>query len=89
MAEFSKQWLEVNGDGETGGWDFDIEAVASTISNSHYSHYICEGFGFVAIGKNEIGETILAYRNWESNTDEIQWKNLIDVINEETERHGK
>ena len=87
MAEFSKQWLEVNG--ETEGWDFDIEEIASTISNDHYSHYICEGLGFIAIGKTEIGEIILAYRNWESDTDEIQWKNLTDVINTEIERHGK
>ena len=87
MAEFSKQWLEVNG--ETEGWDFDIEEIASTISNDHYSHCICEGLGFIAIGKTEVGEIILAYRNWESDTDEIQWKNLADVINTETERHGK
>ena len=88
MAEFSKQWISIN-EGIDGSWDFDIDEIASTIKNDHYTPCVCEGFGFVAIGKNDIGETILAYRNWETNSDEIKWKHLNDVINEEIDRHGK
>ena len=52
MAEFSKQWVELN-DPEMG-WDFDIEAIASEMPNSTMTdYYLCEGFGAVAIGKDE------------------------------------
>jgi hypothetical protein len=81
MAEFSKQWAELNG--ETGCWDFDIEEIASSIPNNHHTQCICEGFGFVEIGKNDIGEIILGYRNWKTNDDDVDYKHLSDVIKEQ------
>ena len=80
MAEFSKQWVEYF-ESEIGGWDFDIEEVAKEIKPSFYEHYICEGFGFIAIGKSENNDIILAYRNW--TTDEIHWKSLDEILKTE------
>ena len=82
MAEFSKQWVEKN-DPEMG-WDFDIEAIASEMPNSTMTNpYICEGFGFLAIGKDENDNIHLAMPTGNSNKEgsEIEWKTLEEVIN--------
>jgi hypothetical protein len=83
MAEFSKQWVELN-DPEMG-WDFDIEAIASEMPNSTMTdYYICEGFGAVAIGKDENGEIQLAIATGNYNDEghiEVEWKALEEVIN--------
>ena len=75
MAEFSKQYCEHH-DHEFG-WDFDILEVASKIENGFYLPHICEGYGFVAIGKDESGEIILAFR---TQNDEVEWKPYPEVI---------
>lgn len=77
MAEFSKQYIQ-KFEHEDGGWDFDIEEVAATLEPEHYTPIICEGLGFVAIGKTGNGDIILAYRNW--STDEIYWKTFDEVL---------
>ena len=53
MAEYSKQYCEI-WDPE---WphDFDIEKIANTLKPDYYKSFICEGFGFTAIGKVDIG----------------------------------
>ena len=83
MAEFSKQWVELN-DPEMG-WDFDIEAIASEMPNSTMTdYYLCEGFGAVAIGKDETGEIQLAIAPGNYNDEghiEVEWKALEEVIN--------
>ena len=83
MAEFSKQWVEKN-DPEMG-WDFDIEAIASEMSNSTMTnYYLCEGFGAVAIGKDENAVIHLAISTGEFNEEgevEAEWKTLEEVIN--------
>ena len=83
MAEFSKQWVEKN-DPEMG-WDFDIEAIASEMPNSTMTdYYLCEGFGVVAIGKDESGEIQLAIATGNYNDEghiEVEWKALEEVIN--------
>jgi hypothetical protein len=83
MAEFSKQWVELN-DPEMG-WDFDIEAIASEMPNSTMTdYYLCEGFGAVAIGKDENGEIQLAIATGNYNDEghiEVEWKALEEVIN--------
>ena len=83
MAEFSKQWVELN-DPEMG-WDFDIEAIASEMPNSTMTdYYICEGFGAVAIGKDENGEIQLAIATGNYNDEghiEVEWKALEEVTN--------
>ena len=84
MAEFSKQWVELN-DPEMG-WDFDIEAIASEMPNSTMTdYYLCEGFGAVAIGKDENGEIQLAIATGNYNDEghiEVEWKALEEVIND-------
>ena len=83
MVEFSKQWVELN-DPEMG-WDFDIEAIASEMPNSTMTdYYLCEGFGAVAIGKDESGEIQLAIATGNYNDEghiEVEWKALEEVIN--------
>jgi hypothetical protein len=83
MAEFSKQWVELN-DPEMG-WDFDIEAIASEMPNSTMTdYYLCEGFGAVAIGKDENGEIQLAIATGNYNDEghiEVEWKALEEVTN--------
>ncbi len=59
MAEFSKQWVEKNV--SEMGWDFDIDKVVSELPKSTMVPYICEGFGFIAIGKDE-NENIVYYK---------------------------
>ena len=49
MAEFSKQYCEIYD--EDFPWDFDIEVEAETIPKGYYKPMICEGFGFLGIGK--------------------------------------
>ena len=44
MAEFSKQWCEMNDPDMP--WDFDIFEIANNLTQNFYIPYICEGFGF-------------------------------------------
>ena len=58
MAEFSKQWCEINDPERTP--DFDIDEVVKDLEPNHYTSIICEGFGFLAIGKTHEGEVVIA-----------------------------
>jgi hypothetical protein len=58
MADFSKQWCEIN-DPEMP-WDFDILEEANKLKPDYYISIICEGFGFFGIGKKSDG-TIQLY----------------------------
>ena len=81
MAEFSKQWCELNDPDMP--WDFDIIEVANDLKNNYYKPYICEGFGFSAIGK--FAEGIKVYiRNWMAESDEQdgEWIKLEDLLKE-------
>lgn len=82
MAEFSKQYIQ-NFESEIGGWDFDIEEIAKGLEPEFYTPVICEGLGFVAVGKDINGRIILAYRN--EKTDIIYWKSLEESIKEKNE----
>ena len=48
MADFSKQWCDIN-DPEMPH-DFDILEVFGKLKPNTYENWICEGFGFGAIG---------------------------------------
>ena len=85
MAEFSKQWAEIN-DPEFG-WDFDIEEVSNQLEPNHYVPMICEGFGFIAIGRDENYNVLLAMPTGETETDEngqisdtVTWQAYEDVV---------
>lgn len=74
MAEFSKQYCEF--DGRDFSWDFDILEIAKTLEPDHYIPIICEGYGFIAIGKNTSDEIILAFRE----NDNVLWKSYHEVV---------
>jgi len=57
MADFSKQWCDIN-DPEMPS-DFDIMDEFHKLKDDCYVPYICEGFGFIAIG-NMDGNCMLA-----------------------------
>jgi hypothetical protein len=75
MAEFSKQYCERHLPDIPG--DFDILKLTDTLSPDHFIQYICEGYGFIAIGKDESGEILLAFRKEDH---EIDWKPYHEVI---------
>lgn len=85
MADFSKQWCDKN-DPQIP-FDFDIEEVANTLEPNHYTPIICEGFGFIAIGKDVNNNVMLAMPTGETYTDEqgqifddIVWQSYNDLI---------
>lgn len=77
MADFSKQWCELN-DPEMP-WDFDILEEAAKLDNGYLTGLICEGFGFIGIAKNSEGDIKLAFG--EGGTDQVIWKSYDEVIN--------
>lgn len=76
MADFSKQWCEIN-DPEMPH-DFDILEEAAKCKPNYSISYICEGFGFIAIGKDENDEIVLAMPNYEDNT--MTWKPYNEIV---------
>lgn len=76
MAEFSKQYCERHMPEEQ--WDFDIDEIANNLENGYYEPYICEGYGFCYIRKNEDGNIFLGFRNYETN--KVEWKSYTDVV---------
>lgn len=76
MADFSKQWCDQNNEQQIKS-DFDILEIADGLQNEYYTSIICEGYGFIAIGKNKEGEIILAMPK---NSEEIEWKLFNEVV---------
>ena len=82
MAEFSKQWCDLN-DPEMPH-DFDIQEIAESLHCDYYKSFICEGFGFTAIGKNSEAEIILYFPNEDMQGGE--WKNYNEFMDNEKTR---
>ena len=84
MADFSKQWCEKND--PQMPFDFDIEEVANTLEPNHYTPIICEGIGFIAIGKDANNNILLAMPTGtvveeEGQTfDDIVWKSIEELV---------
>jgi hypothetical protein len=80
MAEFSKQYCEKND--FDFPHDFDINEIADGLTNGHYTSIICEGYGFIAIGKDDAGKIILAMPTGEHGEEgsSVEWKELDDVV---------
>jgi len=57
MAEFSKQYCETTDMGFDG--DFDVYEEWSKLKPGYAVNYICEGFGFTMIGKEESGDRVM------------------------------
>jgi hypothetical protein len=81
MADFSKQWCQIN-DPESPG-DFDIDVIAGQLEPGYVISIICEGFGFIAIGRNPEGELLFAVPTGNHNEEgsEVDWKTLEEVTN--------
>jgi hypothetical protein len=77
MADFSKQWCDIN-DSEMS-WDFDILEIAETITPGYNLCYVCEGFGFSFIGKDLDSNILLGFPNYDDS--KITWKTYNEVIN--------
>lgn len=83
MADFSKQYLDIH-DPDGMAPDFDILEVASGLSSNQYSSIICEGFGFLAIGKDKADNILLAMpkdkKRVGTDSVEVDWMKYEDVI---------
>ena len=79
MAEFSKQYCETHDMGFEG--DFDIMEEFHKLTPENYVPYICEGYGFIAIGKNEDEECILAMPVDNAPYGTVNWKKYSDIVN--------
>ena len=86
MADFSKQWCD---EFDPGGmpWDVDVYEVLNGLENGMYHSYICEGYGFAAIGKDENGEGILFMPN-ETDFSIGTWVPVDKVINREDDHYA-
>jgi len=78
MAEFSKQYCELHDMGFDG--DFDILEEFNKLKYDHYVPYICEGYGFIAIGKSDDDECILAMPIDDAPFGTVTWKKYEDII---------
>ena len=75
MADFSKQWADIN-DPEFP-WDFDIMEEFKRLEPNSYVNVICEGFGFDAIG-NINGELKLSMPTGSAHFNWITYDELIN-----------
>ena len=84
MAEFSRQYCEAF-DSELP-WDFDILEEFANLEPDSMVNTICEGFGFVAIGKSSNGEMLLAEvvrdqpEDMDADHQLVQWKTLNEFV---------
>jgi len=80
MAEFSKQYCETHDLGMKG--DFDIMEEYHKLKPGNYVPYICEGYGFIAIGKTDDmdEECILAMPSSTSDRS-VVWKKYNEIVN--------
>jgi hypothetical protein len=76
MADFSKQYCEIHA--PEMPFDFDILEEAKHIQPGHYIPMICEGFGFIAISKDENNEILLAVPTEDG--EYVHWKEYNDII---------
>jgi len=77
MAEFSKQYCQLNDMGFDG--DFDVYEEWAKLKPGYSVAYICEGFGFVAIGKKESGDDVIVYMNDWDNPEKSKWVNFDEM----------
>ena len=78
MAEFSKQYCEIYDVGFPH--DFDIMEEFHKLKPDTYVPYICEGFGFIAIGRDENDECILAMPVDNAPFGTVVWRTYDEVV---------
>ena len=74
MAEFSKQYCKNHNMGFDG--DFDIFNEFSLLQNGYYVSIVCEGYGFIALRKDENGDNFFGFYDDE----DIKWVSESDFI---------
>ena len=78
MADFSKQYCELNDMGFDG--DFDVYEEWNKLPADKYIDIICEGFGFSAIAKDPHTDVVLVYlKNWDDDS-KSAWVNFDDMF---------
>ena len=78
MADFSKQWCDLN-DSDMP-YDFDILEEFGKLPNNHYTSLICEGFGFIAIMRTDVDICLLAF--YDDSVDEgVVWEEYDQFMN--------
>jgi len=82
MADFSKQYCELHDMGFEG--DFDIWEEFDKLEPEYYVPQICEGFGFIAILKDENGKCLLGMpKDATSNnmySRAVDWKPYEEIV---------
>ena len=82
MADFSKQYCELHDMGFDG--DFDVYEEFDKLEVGNYIPFICEGFGFVAIGKFEDDpETARVYFREDHDDESGTWVDFYEVLDDE------
>jgi len=71
MAEFSTQYCKIKDMGFDG--DFDVYEEWSKLEPNSAIPYICEGFGFMGIGKEEGNDKVWVYL-------ENKWVDFDDLV---------
>lgn len=61
MAEFSKEYCLEKNMGFEG--DFSIKEIFEKLEKDDHVGVICEGYGFMAIARNQENQCLLAYRD--------------------------
>lgn len=75
MADYSKQWCDINDPDMP--WDFDILEEFGKLPKNNYISIICEGFGFIAIMRDHEDKCLLAF----DDDGEIIWDEYDQFIN--------
>lgn len=75
MADYSKQWAEIND--PDFPWDFDIEEEIETIPHGYYKTLICEGFGFLAIERTTEGKIQLLFPGEDNLIRAVEYEKFI------------
>jgi hypothetical protein len=78
MAEFSKQYCDLYDVGFPH--DFDIIEEFNKLKPGNYVPYICEGFGFIAIGHDEEGNCTLAIPVDNAPYGTVVWKSYNEIV---------
>ena len=82
MADFSKQYCESHDMGFDG--DFDVYEEFNKLEVGNYIPFICEGFGFVAIGKTkEEPNTVQVYFRDDFDNESGTWVDFEEVLSEQ------
>lgn len=80
MAEFSKQYCETHDMGYDG--DFDIMEEYYKLKPGNYVPYICEGYGFIAIGKmDDMDEECILAMSSNTSSRSVVWKKYNEIVN--------